>query len=152
MMLWSRWATSGMSFPFHSYRSGKMPLWKSGLSHAGIQQSGHTPILIWNSDRGKRMRSSFRCPLCSTTGEDLMENEETRQGIQEVCESISQICKRFSPQLGGGKKGSQLRIWRILFQLASRRLELMKTIEEELFFKVLCVLKMPTKTLKWDRC
>ena len=109
-------------------------------------------ILIWDSDRGKRMRSSFRCPLCSTTGEDLMKNEETRQGIQEVCESISQICKRFSPQLGGGKKGSQLRIWRILFQLASRRLELMKTIEEELVFKVLVVPNITTTTLDGKSC
>ena len=68
-----------------------------------------------------------------------MENEEARQGFREVCESISQICKRFSPRLGGGRKGGQLRIWRILFQLASRRLELMKTIEEDLVFKVLSV-------------
>ena len=41
-----------------------------------------------------------------------------------------------------------MRIWRILFQLASRRLELMRVIEEELVFKVLVVLKMPTNTSK----
>ena len=80
-------------------------------------------------------RNSFRCSLCSISGEDLIENEETREGIREVCQNISQICQRFSPRLGG-KKGCQLRIWRVLFQLASRRLHLMRTIEEELVFKV----------------
>ena len=77
-----------------------------------------------------------RCQLCSISGEDLTENEKIREGIQEVCENISQICKRFSPRLGG-KKGCHLRVWRILFHLANRRLELMKTIEEEMIFKVL---------------
>ena len=126
-----------------------------------IVQPGHTPMAIVQSGRtlmaiqeilfeAQQKLPSFRCPLCSISGEDLMENEETRQGIREVCESISQICKRFSPRLGGGKKGGQLRIWRILFQLAIRRLELMKTIEEELAFKVLVLPKITTKTLNGE--
>ena len=78
---------------------------------------------------------SSRCPLCSISGEDLVENEETREAIREVCENISQICQRFSPRLGG-KKGSQMRIWRVLFQLASRRIDLIRTMEEELVLKV----------------
>ena len=78
---------------------------------------------------------SSRCPLCSISGEDLVENEETREAIREVCENISQICQRFSPRLGG-KKGSQVRIWRVLSQLAGRRIDLMRTMEEELVLKV----------------
>ena len=35
-----------------------------------------------------------------------------------------------------------MRVWRILFHLANRRLELMKTIEEEMIFKVLTVSNM----------
>ena len=83
----------------------------------------------------ERKLALFRCPLCSISGEDLIENEETRKAIREVCENISQICQRFSPRLGG-KKGSQVRIWRVLSQLAGRRIDLMRTMEEELVLKV----------------
>ena len=76
----------------------------------------------------------LRCHLCSLSEKNLAENEETREAIQEVCENISQICERFKPRLGG--RGGQLRIWRILFQLAIRRIELVKTVEQELVCKV----------------
>ena len=75
-----------------------------------------------------------RCQLCSLSEKNLAENEETREAIQEVCENISQICEKFKPRLGW--RGGQLRIWRILFQLAIRRIELVKTVEQELVCKV----------------